>query len=85
MPKSKQRPAWVEKAVKTNDLASLRFAAEKSHEARAKKKDRTDAEDQYYRERQVASSDVVRMRAAEIDREHIVPLDPNSDEEGLNA
>jgi hypothetical protein len=80
MAKQKQRPAWVEKAVKTDDLATLRYAAEKSHEARAKNKDLREAEGTYYKERQVARSDDEATRVAEVDREHIVPIDPEKED-----
>jgi len=79
MPKTKQRPAWVDKAVKTDDLAALRYAAEKSHEARAANKERRELESDYYREREIANADAEAIRLAEVDREHIVPIDPEEE------
>jgi hypothetical protein len=79
MPKSKERPAWVDRAVKTDDLATLRYAAQKSHEARARNKDNKDEEEQFYGERRVARSDADAIRAAEVEREHIVPIDPEQE------
>ncbi|MDR3571410.1 MAG: hypothetical protein P4L81_04405 [Candidatus Pacebacteria bacterium] len=79
MAKKKERPAWVEKAVVTDDLEALRFAAKKSHEAQAKKKDQLAEAEQFYRERAVTRENEEAARSAEIDREHLVPLDTDTE------
>lgn len=81
MKKETERPVWVEKARLTDDLEVLRYAARKSHEAQARNKDRRAEEDQYYRERQVTEQSAEAARLAEIDREHIVPLDADIEKE----
>lgn len=73
--KARNRPTNVDRAIYNDNVPLLRILGRKGAEVAAK--NRTDKEElsTYYREKEVERADVEAERAAEINREHISPLD----------